>query len=341
MHRGRTKAERLAQESIRIQVVQRVLDGESVSDLSRILGYAKQTIFRWMSSYKIGGESALHATKAAGAKAKLTTRQTQWLHRTILSKNPAQLQFPFALWTREIVRELIKRRFGVTMALTSVGNLLRRLGFTVQRPLIRAYERNPQAVEQWLKVDYPAIRAKAKEVRAVIFFADESGIRSDYHSGATWAPRGKTPTIVHTGKRVSCNMISAVSARGDLRFMVRKGSVGAAAFIEFLKRLLRGAKRPIFLIVDGHPSHRAKMTKRFVESLGGKLQLFFLPGYSPDLNPDELVWRQVKHHDLGRQLLQRAEDLIARASAALRSLQRKPTVIRAFFRMPTTRYAAI
>ena len=233
MNRGRTKAERLAQEPIRLHVVQRVLAGESVSDLSRILGYAKQTIYRWVTAHEIGGKEALISTKASGATAKLTKKQVAWIAKTLISKNPAQLQFPFALWTREIVRELIKRRFGVMMALTSVGNLLRRLGFSVQRPLVRAYEQNPQAVEHWLKVEYPKIRAQAKKQRASIFFEDESGIRSDYHSGTTWAPRGKTPTVMRAGKRVSCNRLSAVSARGELRFMVRRGSVGAAVFIEF------------------------------------------------------------------------------------------------------------
>lgn len=340
MKRGRTKAERIAQEVIRPQVVERVLAGESVSDLARILGVARQTIHSWVAAHQVGGAVALRATKAAGATPKLTEKQTAWLAATLTSKNPAQLHFPFALWTREIVRELIKRRFGVTMAITSVGNILRRLGFTVQRPLIRAYERNPQAVERWLKAEYPAIQAEAKRVHGTIFFGDESGIRSDYHSGTTWAPRGKTPVVEQTGKRVSCNMLSAVSARGELRFMVKKGSVGAAVFIEFLKRLVHGMKRPVFLIVDGHPSHRAKMTTRFVESLNGKLRLFFLPGYSPDLNPDELVWRQVKYHDIGRQLIDDANELVSRVFSALRSLQRRPGIIRSFFATPTTRYAA-
>jgi transposase len=339
MNRGRTKAERLAQEAIRPQVVARIAAGESVSELSRMLGYARQTLHRWFSAYETGGEEALSSTKASGAVAKLTERQTKWLVKTLSSKNPAQLQFPIALWTREVIRELIKRRFGVTMALTSVGNLMRRLGFSVQRPLMRAYERNPEAVRRWLDEEYPDIQKMAKKHRAAIFFADESGIRSDYHSGTTWAPRGKTPVVERTGKRISCNMLSAVSARGELRFMVTTGRVGAAVFIEFLKRLIYGIRRPIFLIVDGHPSHRAKMTKRFVESLNGKLRLFFLPGYSPDLNPDELVWRHVKHHDIGRQLLEDAAELVPKVYRSLRSLQRRPRVVRSFFRTATTNYA--
>ena len=258
-------------------------DGFVVKDISPS---ELDVAFRLLAS---GRKEALVSTKASGAVAKLTEKQTQWLAKTLSSKNPAQMQFPIALWTREIIRELIKRRFGVNMALTSVGNLMRRLGFSVQRPLMRAYERNPEAVKHWLEVGYPDIQKMAKKHHAMIFFEDESGIRSDYRSGTTWAPRGQRPVVERTGKRISCNMLSAVSARGELRFMVTPGRVGAAAFTEFLKRLVHGVTRPIFLIVDGHPSHRAKMTKRFVESLNGKLRLFFLPGYSPDLNPDELV----------------------------------------------------
>jgi transposase len=339
MNRGRTKEERLAQEAIRPQVVKRILAGEPVSELARQLGYARQTLHRWFTEYEAGGLEALERTEAPGAVAKLTDKQTQWLVKTLSSKNPAQMQFAIALWTREIIREVIKRRFGVAMALTSVGKLMRRLGFSVQRPLIRAYERNPVAVDHWLKTQYPDIQKMAKEHRAAIFFGDESGIRSDFHSGTTWAPRGKTPVVERTGKRISCNMLSAISARGEMRFMVRQGGVGAAAFIEFLKRLVHGMKRPVYLIVDGHPSHRAKMTTRFVASLKGKLRLFFLPGYSPDLNPDELVWRHVKHHDIGRQLLEDAADLLPKIHSSLRSLQRRPGIIRAFFRTPSTCYA--
>ena len=340
MKRGLTKSERLAQESIRKQVVHRVLAGEAIPDLSRILGYPKPTIHRWLSLYKADGESALCSTRAIGAPEKLTEQQTKWIAAVIISKNPTELQFPFALWTREMVRDLIKRRFGVSLALTSVGNILHRLGLTVQRPLLRAYERNPVAVEHWLKVEYPKIRAQAKKAGGIIFFEDESGIRSDYHSGTTWAPRGKTPIVLRTGKRVSCNMLSAVSSRGELRFMVKNGGVGAGTFIQFLKRLIHGTTHPIFLVVDGHPAHRAKMTTRFVESLNGKIQIFFLPGYSPDLNPDELVWREIKNHDIGRQSLKDAGELTCKVYSALRHLQHDSKTVRSFFNAPTTRYAA-
>ena len=225
MNRGRTKEERLAQEAIRPQVVKRIVAGESISELARMMGYARQTLHRWFAEYEAGGMQALESTKASGAVAKLTAKQTEWLVKTLSSKNPAQMQFPIALWTREIICELIKRRFGVSMALTSVGKLMRRLGFSVQRPLMRAYERNPEAVTHWLETRYPDIQEMAKKHRAAIFFGDESGIRSDFHSGTTWAPRGQTPVVERTGKRIRCNMLSAISARGEMRFMVTKGLV--------------------------------------------------------------------------------------------------------------------
>ena len=148
-------------------------------------------------------------------------------------------------------------------------------------------------MQQWLKHEYPRIRAAAKREKAEIYFEDESGVRSDFHSGKTWAITGETPIVRVTGQRFSLNMISAISPRGALRFMVVKGGVGAKVFIGFLKRLMHGQRRPVYLILDGHPSHRAKAVKAHVESLGGRLKLFFLPPYSPELNPDELVWNDV------------------------------------------------
>jgi transposase len=340
MQRGRTKSERLAQEQIRIQVVRRVLAGEKVPELARILGYPRQTIYRWVSDCREGGEAALRASKASGAQAKLSKNQVVRLAKLIRSKNPLQLGFAFALWTRDMIRELIRREFGIKMAVRSVGNLLHRLGFSAQRPLKRAYEQNPQAVAKWVRTEYPRIRREAQARKANIFFGDESGIRSDYHSGTTWGPRGKTPIVARTGKRVSCNMLSAVSARGKMRFMIRQGTVGATVFIGFLKRLLHGERKPIYLIVDGHSSHKAKQTSRFVASTKGKLRMYFLPGYAPEINPDELVWAHVKHHRIGRQSVQDAADLTAKVYSALRRLQQRPHIVRSFFRKATTLYAA-
>ena len=194
--------------------------------------------------------------------------------------------------------------------------------------------------EPWLKSEYPRIRALAKREKAEIYFEDESGVRSDFHSGSTWAVRGQTPVVRVTGQRFSLNMISAISPRGALRFMVVKGGVGAQVFIQFLKRLMHGQRRPVFLIVDGHPAHRSKLVKAYIESLAGKLRLFFLPPYSPERNPDELVGNDVKNNAVGRSRHDGPEDLHRAVLGRLRFLQKRPDRVRRFFQAPDTRYAA-
>jgi transposase len=255
-------------------------------------------------------------------------------------KNPLQLKFPFALWTREMIRVLIWRKYHVKLSVASVGRLLAQLGLSCQRPLAKAFEQNPSLVEQWVKREYPRIRAQAKREGAEIFFADESGIRSDFHAGTTWAPIGQTPVVKQTGQRFSLNMISAVSPKGHLRFMVTPKRIGASVFVEFLKRLMHGWGKRIFLIVDGHPTHRARLVKTCLERSKGKLKLFYLPPYSPELNPDEYVWNDIKNNGVGRSIITNTKNLRSAATSRLRYLQKNPDHVRTFFRSDTTRYAA-
>ena len=327
-------------EEIRFQAVRAVQDGQSPTEVARSLGLYVNRVFIWLAAYHTGGWDALRAKKASGRPKRLNGRQIQWLYNTITQKNPLQLQLPFALWTRPQIRTLLLRRFGVKLSLASIGRLLAQLGLTCQKPLFRAYQQNPTLVEAWLQTEYPKIRAQAKRVGAEIFFEDESGVRSDFHSGTTWAPKGQTPIVRVTGARFSLNMISAISPRGTLRFMVVRGGVGAQVFITFLKRLLAGMDHPIFLIVDGHPAHRAKSVQRFVESLGGRLKIFFLPPYSPELNPDELVWNDVKNHGVARAIVNGPRDLLRAVVGRLRYLQKTPNMVQSFFHAPETRYAA-
>jgi transposase len=193
-------------------------------------------------------------------------------------------------------------------------------------------------VERWKREAYPAIRKEAEAAGAVIYFADEAGIRSDYHAGTTWSPVGQTPVVKDTGSRFSVNMISAVSAKGALRFAVYEGTTNAATFTDFCKRLLHDAPGPVYLVVDGHPAHRAAVTKEFAASTGGRLRLFFLPGYSPELNPDEWVWKNVKHDRIGKTGVTSKQDLKSKAIGALRRLQKRPGLVRAFFADPHLRY---
>ena len=233
----------------------------------------------------------------------LDGRALRWIYNTVVGKSPLQLNFPFALWTAAMVQTLIFERYRVRLSRSSVSRLLHQLGLSAQRPLWRAYQQNPEAVRRWVAEAYPSIQRRAKREGAQIFFADEAGVRSDFHSGSTWGRRGRTPIVSSTGARFGVNLMSAVSARGELRFMVTKGRVTAAVFIAFLKRLLVNAPGPVFVIADGHSTHRAKMVERFVATLQGKLALFILPPYSPELNPDEYVWNDLKTHGIGRRFI--------------------------------------
>ncbi|NLH73379.1 MAG: IS630 family transposase, partial [Verrucomicrobia bacterium] len=218
--------------------------------------------------------------------------------------------------------------------------LLGQLGLTCQRPIWVAYEQNPALVERWLQEEYPAIRAKAKRIGADIYFADEAGVRSVTHSGTTWSPKGQTPIVLSTGKRFGLNLISAVSPRGLLRFMVVKGKIGSKQVCEFIRRLMHGAKRPIILIFDGSSMHKSKMIKECIESYGGKLEVFYLPPYSPELNPDEQVWDDLKSNGLNRAEIRDEDDLENKCVDHLNRLRGLPKKVRSFFHLPMTRYAA-
>jgi len=327
-------------EEIRIRAVQRVQAGESPEVIIRALGFSRACIYNWLAMYRAGGWGALKARALSGRPKKITGAQMQWLYSTVVGKSPLQFRFEFALWTRTMLQILVREQFGLKLSVSSVGRLLAQLGLTCQRPLWRAYQQDPQRVRQWREQEYPAIRAMAKQAGADIFFGDEAGVRSDYHAGTTWGARGKTPVVAATGQRYGLNMISAVSARGQLRFMVLRGRVNGPQYIEFLKRLVHNAPRPVFLILDGHPVHKSRAVKAFAASTDGRLRLFYLPPYSPELNPDEQVWNHVKHHGVGRALLQGAEHLQKLVRTRLQHLQKSPWMVRMFFLTPHTQYAA-
>jgi len=328
-------------EEMRIRVVKRVQEGESPEVLAHVLGLNRSTVYGWLARYRRGGWNGLKAKPLAGRPPKLNGKMMRWVYDTLTRKNPLQLKFAFALWTREMVAKLIKDKFGVVLSVASVGRLLAQLGITCQKPLHRAQERDEALVQQWLKKDYPKIKAMAKASGADIYFGDAAHIRSDHHAGRTWGKKGETPIVEATGARQGMSLLSAITSRGHMRFIIiDKGGVNADVFIEFLKRLIAGAKREIFLIVDRGPAHVAKKTKAFVESLNGSLRLFYLPPYSPDRNPDELGWKHLKADTVGRMVVTSRDDFKSKVRSSMRQLQNNPAKICAFYQKPSLQYAA-
>lgn len=327
-----------AMEEIRIRAVQRVQDGESPEAVIGALGFCRACIYNWLARYRNGGWQALRSGQKSGRPKKLGGSQIKWLYNTIRDKDPYQMKFEFALWTRGMIVTLIKRQFGINLNPTSVGRLLRQLGFTCQKPLYRAYQQNAEAVERWKNVEFPKIRKRAKKEGAVIFFQDESGVRSDFHSGTTWALKGQTPIVETTGARFGLNMMAAITPRGEMNFMLVHGTVRAEQICEFLKRLMKGRNHKVFLIWDGHPTHKSKQVKDCISSFDGRLEVFLLPSYSPELNPIEQLWNHTKGNGVGRKVAHGPDQLKTAVINRLRSLQKLSTKIASFFRHSDCKY---
>lgn len=335
---GRTLTS-VGKEALRLRVIKLILDGAKPEELAKALDINIRTIYTWLAKYHYGGDDALKTQPKSGRPPKLKGDQLARLVNLIRDHHPLQLQFPFALWTLKMVRELIRREFQVALSEVAVGRLLRRLGLSPQRPLHRAIEPNPVLVDRWRKEDFPAIQRAATDINALIMFADESGIRTDYHRGTTWGQRGQTPIVPRLGARYSVNMLSAITAQGEMRFMLHEGRVTAETFCEFLRRTVVGIDRPIFVIVDGHSIHSAKKVTQLLKEYEGKLKLFLLPPYSPQLNPDEWVWNNVKQR-VAKQFINSRDQLLEVTRHALNALQNLPKTIQGFFQDPDIRYAA-
>jgi transposase len=333
-----------AQAALRNRAVRAVLGGMTQAEAARVFGVHHNAVNRWIRRYREGGWAGLAERRRGrrpGDQAALTGLQQQELIALVRESTPDQLGLAGFLWTRDAVAELITQRYGLRLARTTVGGYLRGWGFSPQRPQRRALEQNPAAVRRWLAEEYPAIRALAKREGGMVLWLDEMGIRSDAAAGRSWAPVGQTPVSKGTGKRFRVNMISAVSNAGMLRFRLFTGSFSGPVFIDFLRRLLRDCGgRKVHLIVDGHPVHRAKAVSAWVARHGERIQLHFLPGYSPELNPVELLNHDVKANAAGRRRPRSAQELRDELYGYLRRRQRQPAVLIRFFDHPTTRYAA-
>jgi len=334
---GRTLSHETS-EQFRIMAVRRVREGERPSSVIRSYGLCRTTIYRWLRAAKRGGERALKARKHAGRKRTLSSKQALQVRRWINGRDPRQYGFDFGLWTRKIVGELVEDKFGIRLGVTAVGRLLSQLDITPQKPLRRAYERDPIAIERWKTHDFPKLRARAKRAGARIFFLDEAGVRSDQILGRTWGLRGRTPEVPTSGRRQSVSAISAVSARGEFWYEIYGERLNATRFVELLRHFIRRRRGRVFLVLDGHPAHIAKIVAEYVQSLRGDLELHFLPGYAPELNPDEFVWNHLKRQGVSKKPLRRDESLRSRVQSDLADIESRPALLRSFFRAPSVAY---
>ena len=330
-----------AQEDLRRRVMRAVDEGKSIAEAARTFDVSRQAIYNWSSRVAEGGRRALKSRARGRPRGiQLAPHQAATTVRMILGGCPDQLRLPFALWTREAVQLLLARRFGVQVSISTAGRYLRRWGLTPQKPMRRALERDPLAVEHWLRTEYPTIERRAKAEGAEIWWGDEMGLRSDHQTGTTWGRRGQTPVVPWTGQRFGCNMISALTNRGSLAFKVFDGSFTVSVFLDFMKRLVRHAGRKVVMIVDRLRVHRARKVRAWVEAHADQIELYYLPAYSPHLNPDEVLNQDVKSNAIGRRRAHTPHELKANLRGYLRSTQRMPHVVRSFFQEQHVRYAA-
>jgi hypothetical protein len=334
-----------AQESLRLRAVKAVVeDQKTCKEVSKVLGVARGTVSRWVSVYRKEGDRSALLKKKRGRRSEdmiyLKPHQCATIVTLIRDKCPDQLKLPFVLWTREAVCHLIEDRFGIKLALNTVGLYLKRWGFTAQKPLRRAYQRQDSAVKRWLETTYPEISARAKTEHAEIHWGDEAGFRSDHQTGTSFSPKGTTPIIECTAKRFKTNMISTITNRGTLRFMIFDTTFTADVFIDFLKRLICKPKAKIFLILDNHKVHHAYKVQDWIKENKDKIELFFLPPYCPELNPDELLNQDVKSNAVGRKRAKNLSDLKRNLRGYLFGTQNAPHIVRSYFQKKEVNYAA-
>jgi len=311
--------------------------------ISEAIGVCHSTVRNWSRLYTKGGSKALQLKskgRRVGENRTLTPEQESRVQKLIRDKCPEQLKMPFALWTRIAVQQLIKWLYSIDMPRRTVGEYLKRWGYTPQKPLRRAYEQNPKAVQKWLDEEYPAIEERSRKENAEIHWGDETGIRNNSQHGRSYAPRGKTPAILLPAKREHISLISAITNQGKVRFMVYQNALNADTLIKFLKRLIKDADRKVFLVLDNLKVHHSKLVKEWLAIHNEEIELFFLPSYSPELNPDEYLNCDLKSGIHSGIPARTSSQLKGKAISYMRKLQKLPEKVRRYFRHPKIAYAA-
>jgi len=330
-----------AQEALRYRVVNAVESGMSKSEAARVFKVSRTAVHYWTKAAANNGASSLKARKRGPrSNSRLLPHQAATAVRLMEQKCPEQLGLPFYLWTREAVQQFLAERFGLSVSVWTVGRYLKKWGFTPQKPLHRAYEQDRKAVKHWLETEYPQMCREAHHQKAEIHWGDEMGVRSDYQAGRSYGRVGQTPTVSGTGQRFGCNMISTITNRGKLCFKVFTQRFDSAVMLDFLRRLIRQNSQKVFLIVDGHPVHRSRAVHQWLEKHADRIRLFFLPAYSPQLNPDELLNHDVKANAVGRQRAKNKAQMMENIRSYLRSTQRQPRIVQRYFHEKHVAYAA-
>ncbi len=303
-------------------------------------GFNRTTIYKWLNAATRPGMGlrALRSRPVTGRPRTLSPRQEGRVFSWVNGRDPRQYGLDFGLWTRSIVASLIERKYGVRLGLTAVGELLAKLGLTPQKPLERAYRRDPEAIERWQRETYPSIARAAQAVGGEVYFWDESGFRADTVHGKTWGKKGETPVVARPGQRQSISAASAVNSKGAFWYSTYQGGLNEQLFVQLLKQMMRYRTKPVHLVLDGLPAHKTKLVKTYVATTEGRLTLHFLPGYAPELNPDESVWSHMKRTGVARTPLRKGEKLRQKLDQQLSSIKRTPGLVKAFFKNPSVAY---
>lgn len=331
------------QAELRRVAVNMVLSGKSRIEVAEAVGVNRRFVGEWAKAFEASGEAALaggQRGRRAGEQKALNRRQEAMIRRLVVGRCPDQLKLPFALWTREAVGQLIAQRTGIKLSLTAIGTYLSAWGLTPQKPIRRATERDEAAIQAWMAQDYPALVKRAKKEKAEIHWSDETGVSNQANYGRSFAPEGETPVIPRPAKRFTQSMISSVTNQGKLRFMIYDGALNTAIFLMFLRRLIKDTDRKLFVIVDNLRVHRAKEVMAWVAEHADRIELFYLPPYAPERNPDEYVNNDVKQAMGRRSTPMDKAAMKAGLKSHMHGLQRRPDKVRSFFQAPDVRYAA-
>lgn len=337
------KLSRDARHERRVQVIRLRKAGQTYNEIANQTGLSRTGVFDICKRHEDAGVQALHDApggRKTGEKRLLDAAQEATVRQLITDKTPDQLKMAYALWTRGAVADLIEHRFGIRLPVRTMGMYLERWGFTPQKPMKKAYEQSPAAVKKWLDEDYPVIAARAKAEGAEIHWGDESGLRNDDVRGRGYAPKGETPVIRVNNKRHGLSVISTVTNKGQMRWKIFDGALNASILIDFLRRLIRGAKKKVFLILDNLRVHHAKPVKAWLAKHADAIEVFYLPSYSPELNPDEMANADIKQAVTKLAPARTKLQLVKATARHLRSVQRQPERIRKYFMHDPVRYAA-